>query len=87
MYTHTYAYIYIYIYIYRERERHICMYVYIYIYIYIYILNFLPDPRAFDYCMRISREKCWIYYGLTHRSMYLDMGFETINLNYCELKV
>ena len=29
----------------------------------------------------ISWEQCWMYYGLTHNSTYLDMGFETWNWN------
>ena len=32
-----------------------------------------------------SRETCWIYHGVTHNSMYLDVGFETLDLNLCEL--
>ena len=26
------------------------------------------------------------YYGLSHNSMYLDMGFETLNVTFCESK-
>ena len=29
----------------------------------------------------------WVYYDLTHNSMYLDMGFETLNLKSCESKL
>ena len=63
---------------------YVCMYIYIYVYIYIYIYIYIyakgsgisaPGP-----------DKCWIYYGLTHNYMYLDLGFETLKLNFCELK-
>ena len=41
----------------------------IYIHIYIYI----------------SGENRWTYYdGLAHNSMYLEMGFETLRLSFCE---
>ena len=35
----------------------------------------------------ISRDKCWIYCGLTHTSMHSDMGIETLNTKLRELKV
>ena len=35
----------------------------------------------------ISEDKCWIYYGLTHGSMYLDIGFETLDFKISELKL
>ena len=57
--------IYIYIYI------HIYVYVHIYIYIYIYIYNIFHSY--------ISWYRWWICYGLTHNSMYLDMGLETLS--------
>ena len=44
-----------------------------YIYIYIYIHR------------ERERGRC-IYYGLAHKSVYLDMGFEPLNLKLCEFK-
>ena len=29
----------------------------------------------------------WIYNGLTHNSMNLDVGFETLNLKLCEFNL
>ena len=29
----------------------------------------------------------WMYYGLAHHSVYLDMGFETLNLKFCESRL
>ena len=31
--------------------------------------------------------KCWIHYGVTHNSMYLDMWFEPFNVKFSELTI
>ena len=65
-----------YIYIYIERE--ICSYA---------CSQALPDPGALNYGMRTFPEnKCRMYYGLTHNSMHLDMGCETLGLKLWESK-
>ena len=48
-----------------------------------------PDLGALNSCMHTFPDKIQLffgcqYYGLTHDSMCLDMGFETLNLISCE---
>ena len=43
----------------------------------IQIVNCFPDPEALDSCM----------YTFPETNMYLDMGFETLNLKCCELRL
>ena len=44
-------------------------------------------PWGFEFLHAyISWDKCWIYYGLAHESMYLDMGFEIRNSKSCKFK-
>ena len=35
--------------------------------------------------IRMSAERCCVNYGLTHDSMYLDMGFESLDLKCANL--
>ena len=45
-------------------------------------------PWGFEFShAHISWENMLIYYGSTHDSMYLAMGFETLALKFCELKL
>ena len=52
-------------------------------------LSLFPDPRALNSCMRSCPEKKgnWNYHVLTHDSMCLDVGFETLKLLLCKLKL
>ena len=54
----------------------------------VHVLYYIPDPGAFSACMRTFPEsKIWIYSGLMHTSMYLDMGFKTLDVKVGELKL
>ena len=54
----------------------------------VHVLDRPPDPGASNFCTHTLLEnKCWIYFGLTHNPMYLDMGFEILTLTFCKLKV
>ena len=51
-------------------------------------MSCLPGPGALNYCMHyFSSEKCCVYFCLTHSSMYLDVGFEILDLKFYELKL
>ena len=91
----VYVYIYIYIYIYMifislslSLSLSLSIYIYTYIHIHMYIyIYFFSGPWGFDFLHAyISWEELWIHDVLTHGSMYLDMGFETLSLDFCELK-
>ena len=44
--------------------------------------------RFYDFTLReLTVASSRIYYGLAHNSMYLDMGFETLNFIVCKLKL
>ena len=53
----------------------------------VHVLLFLPDPRALNYYMHTFLRSLMGFYGLAHNSVYLDVGSETLDLKFCELKL
>ena len=47
----------------------------------VHVLTVIPDPKASSYCMHEVLGHILVYYGYT---IYLDMGFETLTLKWCE---
>ena len=58
----------------------------VYIYIYTHNRNPRPEPRKFR-MHTFPDEQWWMHYGLTHNSMYLEMGFETLDCCSFELNL
>ena len=55
----------------------------------VHVLYVLPDPGALNSCMHTFPENQgrWIYFGLTHNSVHLNVRFETLDLKLCDLKL
>ena len=98
IYIYTYTYIYIYIYIYTQMYMN-TYYLY-HTYVYLHPSALRPVANRVESwilfqtlglrtlaCVHFLNKR-WTYDGLTHNSMYSDMGFETLrSFSFCELKV